>query len=122
MSERTQIRCTIQRLQCRLRQQLPRSVFENTPADHETAFTICQKGGELCRGNSSSGTITSVSVDVGCPTGWNPVGLYHTHPHGAAIPSDADVTEMKRLRLKNMCIGVPSGPNAGELRCYLVER
>ncbi len=122
MSKRTQLRCKLQRLQCRLNQQLPRSVFENVPGDYETAFTICEKDGQLCRGSQAAGTLTAVSLDIGCPGGWKPIGVAHTHPKGNANPSDADVAEMKKLRLKNMCISVPSGENAGELKCYKVER
>lgn len=119
MSERTKLRCRLQE-QCRLNQKLAQSVFENVPGDYETAFTICQKEGELCRGNQSSGTLTSVSVNVGCPRGWKPVGIHHTHPMGNANPSDADINEMKRLRLHEMCISVPSGENAGDMKCYRV--
>lgn len=122
MSKRTILRCSLQRLQCSLRQQLPRSAFENVPGEYETAFTICEKGGQLCRGSQSAGSLTAVSINVDCPSGYKPIGIHHTHPMGQAVPSDADVAEMKKLRLHNMCISVPSGPNAGELKCYRVER
>lgn len=122
MSERRKLHCAIQQLQCTLKQQLPRSVFENVPGEYETAFTICEKQGQLCRGSQSAGTLTAVSLDVGCPGGWKATGIWHSHPAGNANPSDADISEMKKLRLSNMCIGVPSGPNAGDLKCYKVDR
>jgi hypothetical protein len=122
MSERTKLRCAFQRQQSLLKQQLPTSVFENVPGEYETAFTICEKEGKLCRGSQSTGSLTAVSLDIGCPSGWKPTGIHHTHPKGNANPSDADIAEMKKLRLRNMCISVPSGPNAGELKCYKVDR
>jgi hypothetical protein len=120
MSKRTLIRCNLMRLQCTLNQKLPRSVFENVPGDYETAFTICEKEGQICRGNQASGTLTAVSLDVGCPGGWKPTGIAHSHPRGNVTPSDADYSEMRKLRLKNMCVFVPSGENAGDLKCYKV--
>jgi len=122
MSERTKLRCRLMEEQARMNQKLPRAAFENVPGDYETAFTICEKGGQVCRGNSASGTLTAVSLNVGCPGDWKPVGIHHTHPTGNANPSDADIAEMKKLRLHNMCISVPSGPNAGDLKCYRVDR
>jgi proteasome lid subunit RPN8/RPN11 len=121
MSERRKLHCAIQQMQCNLQQKLPRAAFENVPGEYETAFTICQKGNEICRGSESKGSLTAVSLDIGCPSGWKPIGIHHTHPGGNSNPSDADYSEMKKLRLQRMCISVPSGDNAGDMECYNVD-
>lgn len=89
------------------------------PPDYETAFTICEKNGKLARGNSGAGGRYDVTVDIGCPAGYHPIGIWHSHPFGQATPSDADLSEIRKLGLANLCISVPQ---TGEMRCMRVSR
>jgi len=74
----------------------------------ETAFTICQREGEIIRGSQATGnTPWSVNLPISCPTGYKVAGLHHTHPFGEPEPSKADISEAKRLGLRQLCITVP---------------
>ena len=115
------MRCQLQqqkRLVCRLQQVLSHSAIENVPRDYETAFTICRKDNHLARGSAGAGGPTAVSLDIGCPTGYKPIGISHTHPRGNTNPSAADEAEMKKLRLEHLCILVPQ---TGEMHCHRVR-
>lgn len=111
ISERTQMRCFIK---ANLRQEVKATM----PQDYETAFTICERDGDICRGNEGKGGPYAVSLNIGCPTGYKPIGIWHSHPKGTTDPSSADVSEMKKLRLRHMCISVP---DTGEMKCHIVE-
>ena len=117
------MKCRLQQSSCgcTLRQD-PQSatVQADMPQDYETAFTICHRNHkELARGTGGAGGQYAVSLDIGCPDGFHPLGIWHSHPKGQAIPSDADESEMRKLGLENLCISVPQ---TGELRCYRVTR
>jgi len=111
------MRCLLkqQRTVCTLRQ----NVSAEMPADYETAFTICKRNNEIVRGNGGAGGRFAVTLDIGCPDGYHPIGLWHSHPGGTTEPSKADIEEMKKLGLENLCISVPQ---TGELRCTRVKR
>lgn len=84
----------------------------------ETAFTICQDlSGQLVRGSEAIGdSITHVNITPSCPTGCKTLGLFHTHPAGIPEASAADIFEMRRLGLKQLCI------SSGDiLRCQEVR-
>ncbi len=50
------------------------------PQDYETAFTICERQGKLARGNGGAGGKYAVTLDIGCPEGFKPVGIWHCVP------------------------------------------
>ena len=82
----------------------------------EHGFAIC----EDCRGNfvagpETSGTHNSVSIDVQCPAGFKPTGLFHTHPGGSTTPSPTDIKSARRLGIRHLCIAVP---DTGEMVCH----
>lgn len=91
----------------------------NLNGGNEYGYTLCQDGCHLTKGSEGSGHRTGVSLSVGCPSGGNPIGLYHTHPGGTTEPSDQDIREMRRLGLNTMCIRVPE---TRELDCYHVDQ
>lgn len=122
ISERTKMKCRIyQKPSCGcagLRQDAV-TVRADMPPDYETAFTICQKNDQLARGDAAAGGPYAVSLNINCPGGYHPVGIWHSHPNGNSNPSDADIAEMRKLGLEHMCISVPQ---TGELRCHRVSR
>lgn len=85
----------------------------------EHGFTLCTTNGELVKGPEAVGHRTGVKIDIKCPRGAKPIGSYHTHPGGTVTPSDADVREMQRFRLRHLCIGVPE---TKQVVCHRVRR
>ena len=86
----------------------------------ETGFTICRRGKDLISGCESTGdSHKHISMRICCPHGGKPVGSFHTHPGGEAIPSNQDIIESTRLGLELLCIGVPE---TKEARCYRLKR
>ncbi len=84
----------------------------------EEAFTICSCPGKgLARGSHAIGGPVSVSLEVQCPHGYRALGIFHTHPEGHPVLSDADKKEARRLGIRHMCVGVPQ---SGEVKCYEV--
>lgn len=112
-------KCKIFSLPCNCGQVTMRqTVKAEMPQDYETAFTICERNGKLTRGTSGSGGKYAVTLDIGCPSGYKPVGIWHSHPHGVPEPSAADIKEMKKLGLSHCCISVPQ---TGEMRCHYIK-
>jgi len=93
-------------------------VTAEMPGDYETAFTICARNGRLARGNASAGGKYAVTLDINCPEGHKPIGIWHSHPHGVPEPSSADISEMRKLGLRHLCISVPQ---TGQMRCHIVK-
>ena len=116
ISRRTMSKCRIfsQGCGCTLKQDKTVTM----PQDYETAFTICQRNKELVRGNAGAGGKYAVTLDIGCPTGYKPVGIWHSHPNGVPEPSSADVSEMRKLGLRHLCISVPQ---TGQMKCHTVK-
>jgi len=86
----------------------------------EHGFTICQDAhGDFVKGPEAVGTHLSVSIDVKCPAGYRPTGLFHTHPGGKAEPSPTDIRSARRLRINHLCIGVPE---TGEVECHDISK
>ena len=110
------MRCLIQRQKCVTMRQPVHGA--DMPEDYETAFTICQRNQELARGDGGAGGPYAVTLNIGCPTGYTPTGIWHSHPNGTVTPSDGDYNQMRRLRLRHMCISVPQ---TGETQCYEVK-
>jgi hypothetical protein len=82
----------------------------------EHGFTICQDAhGDFVKGPEAVGTHLSVSIDVKCPAGYRPTGLFHTHPGGETDPSPTDIKSARRLGINHLCIGVPE---TGEVECH----
>lgn len=107
-------------MKCRLQQEKRQTVKAEMPGDYETAFTICHRNRkELARGSAGAGGKYAVSVDIACPEGYHPLGIWHSHPDGKTEPSSADIAEMKKLGLEHLCISVPQ---SGELRCHVVSK
>jgi hypothetical protein len=86
----------------------------------EHGFAICQDArGNTVKGPETSGTHNAVSIDVKCPAGYRPTGLFHTHPGGSTNPSPTDVKSARRLGIKHLCIGVP---DTGEVACHDISK
>lgn len=112
-------------MRCRLQQErralchLQQTVTAEMPGDYETAFTICGRDNQLVRGSGGAGGQYAVSLDIGCPDGYKPLGIWHSHPRGNAQPSSADIAEMKKLGLEHLCISVPQ---TKELQCHRIPK
>ena len=88
--------------------------------DVEHGFTICQDAhGNFVRGPEAVGTHMSVGIEVKCPAGYRPTGLFHTHPGGETEPSPTDVRSARRLGIYHLCIGVPE---SGEVECHDISK
>ena len=86
----------------------------------EHGFTICQDAhGNFVRGPEAVGTHMSVGIEVKCPAGYRPTGLFHTHPGGETEPSPTDVRSARRLGINHLCIGVPE---SGEVECHDISK
>jgi len=86
----------------------------------EHGFTICQDAqGNFAKGPEAVGNHMSVGIDVKCPAGYRPTGLFHTHPGGKAEPSPTDIRSARRLRINHLCIGVPE---TGEVECHDISK
>lgn len=82
----------------------------------EHGYTICQNAqGDFAKGPESTGSHNNVNIDVQCPAGYHPTGLFHTHPHGTTDPSPADIRAARKFGLRHLCIGVPE---TGEVSCH----
>ena len=82
----------------------------------EHGFTICHDAqGNFAKGPEAVGNHLSVSIDVKCPAGYRPTGLFHTHPGGTTDPSPTDIKSAERLGISRLCIGVPE---TGEVECH----
>ena len=74
----------------------------------EEASTICRHNWTLLWGTKAKGKSPyEVSLNVSCPSGGQPIGIFHTHPGGRPEPSNLDVSEGKRFGLDWLCITVP---------------
>ncbi len=91
---------------------------ESAEKFRETAFTICkQPDGQLIRGSQAIGdSAVHINITPRCPEGCETVGLFHTHPVGVPEASAADIFEMKRLGLKQLCISSGGVLNCQEVR------
>jgi proteasome lid subunit RPN8/RPN11 len=118
ISERTKMRCRLQQAK-RATSHFEQTVKAEMPGEYETAFTVCERNNQLVRGNAGAGGPYAVSVDIGCPDGYRPIALWHSHPHGTAQPSSADISEMQKLGLEHCCISVPQ---TGELQCHRIPK
>ena len=86
----------------------------NNLPKNEFGFSICQyQDGQLAAGPLMSGTPTSVQVPLTCPPGAKLRSIFHTHPGGAAYPSDTDIQSTLKAGLDTLCI-----QNDAELRCF----
>lgn len=84
---------------------------------NEIARTICLCNGEVKWGSEGhSGSPVDVWIDPQCPDEGTAIGLYHTHPHGIAEPSEMDIIAMKKAGLPFLCI-----QDDNELNCYQVK-
>ncbi len=90
------------------------------PTDgREHGFTICQgASGKLTRGPEAVGDRHQVSIDVTCPRGSRPIGLFHTHPGGSTNPSHADLDMAQKFHIDYLCIAVPE---TGRIACLKVR-
>jgi len=81
---------------------------------NEIGASICgAPDGSILFGPWSTGTPTGVSVTVGCPSGADFLGVYHTHPGGIAVPSAQDIKAGLQVGAKYLCINAD-----GDLRCW----
>lgn len=72
---------------------------------NELGFAACRTlDGRLMRGPTASGTPTSVSIPVNCPTGTVFEMLFHTHPGGVSFPSQQDIQSALKVGAKTLCI------------------
>lgn len=86
----------------------------------EHGWAICEdEKGRQTKGPEAVGHRYGVSVDIACPRGYRPVGLFHSHPGGRTDPSQADLSEARRLGIEQLCIGVP---DTGEIKCHRIAR
>ena len=86
----------------------------------ECGFAICQNPeGDLQKGPQTCGHRYGVQVDISCPSGYKPTGIFHTHPMGHPKPSTVDKREARRLGIKRLCIGVPQ---SGQVECYDIDK
>ncbi len=86
----------------------------------EHGFAICQDAaGNTVAGRETAGHRYGVQIDVSCPAGFKPTGLFHTHPGGTPQPSRQDIREGCRLGIRHLCIAVPE---TGELQCHDIGR
>jgi len=82
----------------------------------EIGSPICCKG-KICKlGKASKGTPTRVEVELKCPPGFKPVGIFHTHPGGRAFPSRTDIENLRKAKLPVSCIATER-----ETRCFLIK-
>ncbi|MDD5061506.1 MAG: Mov34/MPN/PAD-1 family protein [Candidatus Marinimicrobia bacterium] len=111
-------KCRIFSKGCGCSANLRQRVTAEMPGDYETAFTICERNKQLARGTTSAGGKYAVTLDVGCPSGFRPIGIWHSHPNGVPQPSNADISEMRKLGLRHLCISVPQ---TGEMKCHIIK-
>lgn len=90
-----------------------RQDWRNSHPNREHGFVICEVNGDLVRGTETVGGPYGVNINTRCQRGKR-VGSFHTHPHGQAQPSQADIREGYKHKM-DVCIGVPE---TGELKCY----
>ena len=85
----------------------------------EHGYTICRNAaGELSRGPKTIGDRYNVAIDVSCPHGARPIGLFHTHPGGTTNPSQADLDQAAKFHVDYLCIAVPE---TGRMACLKVK-
>ncbi len=83
--------------------------------DKETAFIVCvNRKGELSRGASATGSISTVSVPVRCSPGTRAVAIVHSHPSGIPLPSDKDMQTSRAHGNIPICVRT----EAHGVRCY----
>lgn len=88
--------------------------------DVEIGGTMCRdRRGRLRLGPLASGEHDHVRIDISCPQGGKPVGIWHTHPQGVAQPLSQDLIEAARLGLDFLCITVP---DTNQSKCFRVKR
>lgn len=76
---------------------------------------LCSRpDGATVLGPRAQGSHDNVQVPYSCPTGSKPFGVWHTHPHGIAEPSDDDLAAARQFGLKKLCVTVPQ---TGETNC-----
>lgn len=102
-----------QEAKMRLRQPRPISLM----SANEVAKTICQRNGEIFWGSTASGSPWAVTLNIACPAGSRPIGVFHSHPGGKAVLSRQDVIELARAKRTQ---GIHYGCVAGKdkLECY----
>lgn len=84
----------------------------------EHGYTMCEDAqGNFTRGPETVGTHSRVDIDVSCPAGYRPTGLFHTHPNGTTAPSPADIRAARKHKIPQLCIGVPE---TGDVVCHEV--
>jgi hypothetical protein len=86
---------------------------------NESAFTIClTPEGTLARGSQAKGSSPfAVSIPVSCPEKCEPIGIWHSHPGGDTEPSQSDITEALRLKIKHLCITAD-----GVTKCHEIHK
>jgi len=84
---------------------------------YEVGGPICTDG-KSCFVPSlhSQGHPNKVNIPTACPNGSRTIGLYHTHPGGRAVPSQADVRNLRAAGLDVSCIS-----DNRVTRCYVVH-
>jgi len=84
----------------------------------EYGAPLCANG-KIVLGKISKGTRNRVVVDLKCPKGMKAVGTIHSHPGSGdrAYLSTADITNLRRARLKIGCV------TSGKItRCFRIKR
>jgi len=92
-----------------------RKLSSGLPQNNEVGAMMCRRpDGSTVFGPRSQGTHDEVDVPYRCPTGSDPYGVWHTHPHGIAEPSPDDIQAARSFGLKRLCVTVPQ---TGETKC-----
>ena len=90
-------------------------ISTSLPMNYEVGAMMCKsKDGSTVLGTRASGNHDNVSVPYNCPPNSEPYGVWHTHPHGIAHPSDEDIAAGREFGLKRLCVTVPQ---PGETNC-----
>lgn len=78
----------------------------------ERGYTVCNNGkSRLSRGPQVTGTESTVSIPISCPSGSRPVALFHTHPNGSPISS----VDIKTMREKKLPVCIKAN---GKVKCW----
>jgi proteasome lid subunit RPN8/RPN11 len=92
-----------------------RRLSRKLPMNNEVGAMLCRApDGSTVFGPQAEGSHDNVQVPYQCPAGSEPYGVWHTHPHGVATPSDDDLEAAREFGLRRMCVTVPQ---TGETRC-----
>ena len=92
-----------------------RKLGQRLPMNNEVGAMLCRgSDGRTVMGPRARGSHDHVNVPYQCPSGSEPVGVWHTHPHGIAEPSADDIRAARHFGLKRLCVTVPQ---TGETNC-----